>query len=72
MMRYIHQASKELEEALKRLHYQWRQACEGWNDPVQKQFDNNYMQGYDPQVRSVTRQITALANLIAQAEREIP
>jgi len=71
-MRYIHKAGKDIEESLKQLHYQWQQAREGWNDPVQKEFESKFVQGYDSQVRSMTKQISALANLISQAEREIP
>lgn len=71
-MNYINSAGKALEEALKRLHYQWAEASEGWNDAVQKDFANQHMQAYDPAVRSMAKQLSAVASLIARAEREMP
>lgn len=71
-MRYLGQASKDLGDALYRLLHNYRQTQTNWNDQVQKKFDHTYMQGYEPAVRSASKQIDSLYNLLNQAEREIP
>lgn len=71
-MAHLGQASKQLQDALSNLMHQYQNGCQGWHDPVQQKFESEFIQTYEPMVRSVSRQIDAIASLIAQAEREIP
>lgn len=60
----------QLQEAIKQLRVQWEQVQLHWKDPVQREFEREFLIPLELQVASTHQAMEQLAQLITQAEQD--
>lgn len=64
-------ARARLENEWHLLKDQWQATSAQWNDVVRHRFERDFMQEYEPVIRSALKGMDRLAAVIAQAQREV-
>ncbi|RLC77094.1 MAG: hypothetical protein DRI61_12135 [Chloroflexi bacterium] len=67
----LKESARKLEEAFRVLKQQWDTTRGLWKDPVQRRFEREFWQVYEPTVYATIKQMERLAETIAQACREV-
>ena len=67
----IRSAHERIQHAWRALQNQWRASCEQWNDPVRARFAREFWEGHERATPDVLEQMAHLAEVIAQARREV-
>lgn len=70
-MNSLSQARSHLQGEWRRLQQQWQATCELWDDPVQRQFEREFWQEYERVLLPTLNEMDRLAEVIAQARREV-
>ena len=60
----------QLQEALKNLRVHWEQVQLHWKDPVQREFERDFLIPLEMQVAATHQAMEGLANLITSAEQD--
>jgi hypothetical protein len=60
----------KLAEAWEILQLRWQVATEQWNDPVSREFEDNYLAPLKPRVASTLEKMRLLGQVLAKAEEE--
>ncbi len=67
----VGQASSQLRNAWARLTDQWQATADRWHDLVRQRFERDFLQEYERAVPLAIREMDQLADLLAQARREV-
>jgi uncharacterized protein YukE len=70
-MSSLKQARERLQDEWTRLQDRWQAAAEQWRDAVQRRFEREFWQEYERTLPPVLHQMDRLAEVIAQARREL-
>jgi hypothetical protein len=60
----------QLNLALKTVRLHWEEVQAGWKDPVRQDFEENFWEPLEPQVRAALKGIDGLAQALAQMQHE--
>ena len=63
-------AAVDLANAFKVARHAWEAACDGWDDPVNWDFEANHWRPLEEQVRAVLQAMDRLSPVVAAALRE--
>lgn len=67
----LNNARERIHSGWQGLQGQWHATRELWDDPVQRRFKREFWQEFKRIVPAATEQMRRLANVIAQARREL-
>jgi hypothetical protein len=67
----LSEVSKQLDSALQQLRQNWDAAAAQWDDSVRREFEHTYWEPLTAQTLSMHRQMARLAEVIAQARRQL-
>lgn len=67
----LQQSYDGIADEFSRLSSQWKAAASLWNDAQRVWFDAQYMQDYEPAVRSALNQMQQIGQMIAQAYSDL-
>ena len=70
-MTSMNASEERLDSAWKALRARWEDTGSKWNDSVRRAFENEYWEPLEAQVRSTLDELQRLAQVIAQAERNV-
>ncbi|MBC7264335.1 MAG: hypothetical protein H5T64_08235 [Chloroflexi bacterium] len=70
-MSNLNTITAELDEAWQRLRQRWEETKAMWNDPVRWQFEREFWQPLESQVPIILKEMERLAQVIAQARRNV-
>ena len=70
-MRSLTHTSVELHDAWRRLNQRWEDAKSLWNDPVRWSFEKEHWAPLEGQLQATQREMERLAQVIAQAQRNV-
>lgn len=60
----------QIQEALRRLHAQWEETQRHWNDPVGEEFESQFLDPLEKQVKQTRQAMEHLAQLLQQAHQD--
>ncbi len=63
-------ASISLADGLKTAAYHWEETRAGWDDPVSRDFENNYWLPLKTQIEATLGALDRLAPILARAQRD--
>ncbi len=64
-------AVDQMDSTLKTFRQNWENTRLVWNDPVQQHFEKDYWQPLETQAQATLREMERLAQVIAQARRNV-
>ncbi|MBC8447092.1 MAG: hypothetical protein H8D78_05020 [Chloroflexi bacterium] len=70
-MSTLNDARERINSGWQVLQGQWHTACGLWDDPVQRRFEREFWQEFERTVPVAMKQMRRLAEVIAQARREV-
>jgi len=70
-MTTLQQSASELVETWRRLEQRWQDAQSLWNDPVARSFAKEHWAPLEQQTRAAQQELERLAQVIAQAQRNV-
>lgn len=70
-MNGIGQARPQLQDAWLRLQDRWQSAADRWHDAIRQRFERDFVQEYERTLPAVFKEMDRLADVIAQARREV-
>ena len=70
-MSTLNDARERIHSGWQALQGQWYTTCELWDDPVRRRFEREFWQAFERIVPATIEQMGRLAEVIAQAQREI-
>jgi|Deesub1362B_J571_1020462.scaffolds.fasta_scaffold74138_2 hypothetical protein len=70
-MSTLNDAYERIHSSWQALRGQWRTTCDLWNDPVRRRFEREFWQEFERTVPAAMEQMRRLAEVIAQARREV-
>lgn len=71
-MAVLHSPITQLETAGKTLHHRWETTKSGWDDPVSRAFESDYLTLIEAQVQATLKEMQQLAQAIDAARRAVP
>lgn len=63
--------SIELQETWRKLLQRWQETTEVWNDPVRWQFEREFWQPLEVQIKATQEDMKRLVHVITQAQRNV-
>jgi hypothetical protein len=70
-MSTLNHARESIHSGWQALQGQWRTSCELWDDPVHWRFEREFWREFDRTIPATMEQMRRLADVIAQARREV-
>lgn len=64
-------AQERLGNGWRILQHQWQASCALWDDPVRRQFERGFWQDFERVVPATMNEMQKLAEVIAQAQRNV-
>ncbi|MEW6230987.1 MAG: hypothetical protein AB1566_01585 [Chloroflexota bacterium] len=70
-MSALNTTQEQLHAAWQALQHQWRASCALWDDPVSRRFEREFWQDFERVVPATMNEMQKLAQVIAQARRNV-
>lgn len=70
-MASVNISANDMQEALRRLLQQWESTRQVWNDPVSREFQEQYLGPLGAQTRAAQREMEKIAQIIAHARKSV-
>lgn len=70
-MTNLSQAHSQIQDTWRLLSRQWQATAAQWNDAARLRFEREFIQEYEPTVRTTLKELDKLAQVITQAQKEV-
>lgn len=70
-MASLSSSANDVQQSLQRLLQKWDAAQQVWNDPVSREFQQQYLEPLHKQTRAAKQQIEKIAQVIASARQSV-